>query len=360
VALLHGRGRWATGVPRLGEVLPPLGGTSEYYLLFLVFWGCLVLLRRVGQSSFGLVLQGIRENENRMRTLGYNTQLHKFLALVGSGMVGGMAGALLAYHNGFVGPTELHILTSAEGLVMVLVGGPGTFLGPALGAFGVTLVKHWISGYTEYWAALLGIGYILVVRYAPAGLYPPLAAAWARRMHRPREAGNRRPRWGRRGARSRRHGRDRPPDGGAVEGIRWAPRGGRGEPAGGGRGAAGHHRPERGGQDHPLSPPERGGAPHPGPDLVAREGDHASPRASADGPGDRTHVSGDERLPETHRSGERAPGLVGPAARAVRPVPARLSHRETWAQAQELLETFGLWEKRDWPAASLSTGNSGS
>jgi len=189
-----------TGVPRLGEVLPPLGGTSEYYLLFLVFLGCLVLLRRVGQSSFGLVLQGIRENENRMRTLGYNTQLHKFLALVGSGMVGGMAGALLAYHNGFVGPTELHILTSAEGLVMVLVGGPGTFLGPALGAFGVTLVKHWISGYTEYWAALLGIGYILVVRYAPAGLYPLLAAAWTRRMHRPREAWKQAPAVGEKGS----------------------------------------------------------------------------------------------------------------------------------------------------------------
>ncbi|MDR7415878.1 MAG: branched-chain amino acid ABC transporter permease [Armatimonadota bacterium] len=189
-----------TGVPRLGEVLPSLGGTSEYYLLLLVFLGCLILLRRVGQSSFGLVLQGIRENENRMRTLGYNTQLHKFLALVGSGMMAGLAGALLAYHNGFVGPTELHILTSAEGLVMVLVGGPGTFLGPALGAFVVTLVKHWISGYTEYWAALLGIGYVLVVRYAPAGLYPPLAAAWARRMQRPREAWKRAPAVGEKGS----------------------------------------------------------------------------------------------------------------------------------------------------------------
>ncbi|MCS7172245.1 MAG: branched-chain amino acid ABC transporter permease [Armatimonadetes bacterium] len=174
-----------TGVLRLGEVLGPVGGgIAEYYLLFLVCLGCLILLRRVGQSSFGLVLQGIRENEPRMRTLGYHTQLHKFLALVGSGALAGMAGALLAYHNGFVGPTELHVLTSAEGLVMVLVGGAGTFVGPAVGALVVTVVKHWISAYTQYWGALLGIAYILLVRYAPAGLYPPLAAAWARRRQR--------------------------------------------------------------------------------------------------------------------------------------------------------------------------------
>ncbi len=174
-----------TGVPRLGEVLSPVGGgVAEYYLLFGICLGTLLLLRQVGRSSFGLVLQGIRENEGRMRTLGYNTQLHKFLALVGSGLLAGMAGALLAYHNGFVGPTEFHLFTSAEGLVMVLVGGPGTVVGPAVGALVVTVVKHWVSAYTAYWGALLGIAYILIVRYAPAGLYPPLVAAWTRRRSR--------------------------------------------------------------------------------------------------------------------------------------------------------------------------------
>src|SRR5262249_43892081 len=78
--------------------------------------------------------QGIRETERRMGALGYHVWLHKYLAFVLSGAFAGFAGALWAYYDGFVSPVELHLLTSVEALLMVALGGPGTLLGPALGA----------------------------------------------------------------------------------------------------------------------------------------------------------------------------------------------------------------------------------
>lgn len=142
-----------------------------YYFVLTFFVACTFLMYLVVRSSFGHTLLGIRENETRMRALGYNVWLHKYVAFIISGAFAGVAGILVAYNNGYVGPSDLHLTTSAEALIMVILGGAGTLFGPALGACIVILVKILISGYTEHWMVVLGLLYVLAGMYAPHGLW---------------------------------------------------------------------------------------------------------------------------------------------------------------------------------------------
>jgi branched-chain amino acid transport system permease protein len=160
------------GVPRpelgpqwnLGAPLP-----FFYFVLAaaLLAWALLGLLVR---SPFGLTLQGIRESESRMRALGYNVWLHKYLAFVLAGMFAGFAGVFWAYYNGFVSPVDVQLVTSVETLLMVALGGPGTLAGPALGATLIVFLKNFVSVYTKRWLLILGAVYIGVILFAPRGV----------------------------------------------------------------------------------------------------------------------------------------------------------------------------------------------
>ncbi|HXG15258.1 MAG TPA: branched-chain amino acid ABC transporter permease [Calidithermus sp.] len=121
-------------------------------------------------SPFGLTLKGIRESESRMRTLGYNVWLHKYLAFVLAGTAAGFAGVLWAYYNGFVSPVDVQLVTSVEALLMVALGGPGTLAGPAAGAALIVFLKNFVSVYTKRWLLILGAVYIGVILFAPRGL----------------------------------------------------------------------------------------------------------------------------------------------------------------------------------------------
>ncbi len=121
-------------------------------------------------SPFGLTLKGIRESESRMRTLGYNVWLHKYLAFVLAGTAAGFAGVLWAYYNGFVSPVDVQLVTSVEALLMVALGGPGTLAGPAVGAALIVFLKNFVSVYTKRWLLILGAVYIGVILFAPRGL----------------------------------------------------------------------------------------------------------------------------------------------------------------------------------------------
>ena len=134
---------------------------------FLLSFGLLSILVR---SPFGLSLQGIRETERRMRALGYNVWLHKYLAFIISAGFAGFAGVLWAYYQRFVSPVEAHLVTSVEALLMVAVGGAGTLAGPVLGAGIIVFVKNMLSQYTERWLLVLGILYIVVIAVAPKGI----------------------------------------------------------------------------------------------------------------------------------------------------------------------------------------------
>ncbi len=145
--------------------------TDFYYFVLLFFVISSVLMYLVVRSSFGHTLLGIRESETRMTALGYNVWLQKYIAFVVSGVFAGLAGVLLVYYNGFVSPSELHLVTSAEVLIMVILGGVGTLFGPAIGAGIIILVKNFVSGYTEHWMIILGALYMATVMLAPQGVY---------------------------------------------------------------------------------------------------------------------------------------------------------------------------------------------
>jgi branched-chain amino acid transport system permease protein len=130
-------------------------------------WAVLGLLVR---SPFGMGLQGIRESESRMRALGYNVWLHKYLAFVIAGAFAGFAGVFWAYYNGFVSPVDVQLVTSVETLLMVALGGPGTLAGPALGATIIVFLKNFVSVYTKRWLLILGAVYIGVILFAPRGV----------------------------------------------------------------------------------------------------------------------------------------------------------------------------------------------
>jgi branched-chain amino acid transport system permease protein len=177
--------RWLTGgddglpgVPRPAAGLPwsLAGGVAFYYFVLVVFCFVATGLWVVVQSPFGRALVGIRESERRMQVLGYNTWLYKYVAFVLAGAVAGVAGALFVDYNGFVSPAYLSIVFSAMALIMVILGGAGTLVGPALGSAAIVLLENAISATTQRWLLVLGLVYIVVTLYAPTGLVGVLRA----------------------------------------------------------------------------------------------------------------------------------------------------------------------------------------
>lgn len=159
-------------VPRPAAGLP-IGfadGVSFYYFTLGVAIAGTLLLWLVIRSPFGAALVGIRESERRMQVLGYNTWLYKYVAFVLSGLLAGVAGGLFAYYNGFVSPAYVSVVLSASALIMVILGGSGTLLGPALGAALIVILENVISAQTERWLTVLGLIYVGVTLFAPAGL----------------------------------------------------------------------------------------------------------------------------------------------------------------------------------------------
>ena len=144
--------------------------TNYYYFVFIFFILATVAMYFIVKSPFGHALLGIRESETRMQTLGYNVWLYKYIIFIVVGIFAGLAGIMLTYYTNFVGPSQLHILYSFEALLMVVLGGPGTLFGPALGAAIITFAKNIISSYTEHWLMVVGVIYILVVAFFPKGI----------------------------------------------------------------------------------------------------------------------------------------------------------------------------------------------
>jgi len=161
-----------SGVPRPSLGLPWAftDPTTFYYLTLVTFLLAFGLLFLIVRSPFGMSLKGIRESEGRMRSLGYNVWLHKYLSFILAGAFAGLAGVLWAYYNGFVSPVEVQLITSVETLLMVAMGGPGTLVGPALGAGVIVFLKNFVSVYTKRWLLILGGVYICVILFTPQGI----------------------------------------------------------------------------------------------------------------------------------------------------------------------------------------------
>jgi branched-chain amino acid transport system permease protein len=162
-----------SGIPRLEAHagLPVTGPVSFYYVTLLVFVVCAIILALLVRSPFGLTLRGIRENESRMKSLGFDTWLHCYLSFVIAGAFASVSGVMWAYYNGFVSPTYLDLTASSELFLMVTLGGPATLAGPVLGAGAIVLLKNVMSAFTARWLLILGIVYIVTILGAPQGLW---------------------------------------------------------------------------------------------------------------------------------------------------------------------------------------------
>lgn len=165
------------GIPRPDLGLPwNLWDTLNfYYFTLLIFLVTAGIMRVIVRSPFGLALVGIRESESRMTVLGYNVWLYKYVAFVLSALFAGIAGILYVYYNNFISPAALSIMPSAEAMLMVILGGPGTLFGPAAGGAAIVFLESLVSGYTERWLLILGVLYVFVMLFAPNGVWPYFA-----------------------------------------------------------------------------------------------------------------------------------------------------------------------------------------
>ena len=160
-----------SGLPR--PELPLVGrleGAPYYYFVLVVAAAVLAVLSVLVRSPFGLSWRGIRDSEVRMQMLGYHTWLHKYFAYVISGFFGGLAGILNAYLTGFVSPDAISLNNSATAILTVILGGPGTLVGPVLGAAVVVVMRQVVSSVTERWSLVLGLIYIFTIMFMPSGL----------------------------------------------------------------------------------------------------------------------------------------------------------------------------------------------
>lgn len=142
--------------------------------LFYLALGSLVLLylllRTILRAPFGRVLLGIKHNEDRVRSMGYNPLFYKLAAFVIAGTIAGYAGMLSATQYGFVSPGQVSWQLSAHALVMVILGGMGSLFGPILGAFAFEGLHQLFAGLTPHWELPMGLVVIAMVLLLPRGI----------------------------------------------------------------------------------------------------------------------------------------------------------------------------------------------
>ena len=161
--------RPAFGIPGLWTV--PFTSTTLHWFVLALVAGSYLLLRRITQSPFGMVLQSIRENEPRTRAVGYPVQRYKMAAVMLSGVFAGLAGVLYAIQNRFAAPDFVYFLVSGEAVIFNVMGGIGTLVGPIFGAAFFLLLRETFSRFfTEFYLIPVGIIFILMVIFLPQGL----------------------------------------------------------------------------------------------------------------------------------------------------------------------------------------------
>ncbi|HEY1542488.1 MAG TPA: branched-chain amino acid ABC transporter permease [Xanthobacteraceae bacterium] len=149
--------------------------TQFYYLCLALLLATVFLVSRLVNSRFGLVIQGVRSNERRMRAIGFPIFRYKLTCFVISGTLCGLAGVLLANNTDFISPAIMHWTRSGDLIVMAVLGGMGTAMGPVIGAVTLLLLEEGLSRLTEFWPIILGPLFLLVVLFARGGIDGVLA-----------------------------------------------------------------------------------------------------------------------------------------------------------------------------------------
>ena len=161
------------GVPRTS--FGPINLNSEvtfYFFILTLFFLSVLLAFRIVNSPFGRVLRALKENEDRARSVGYNTTRFKTIAFMISAFFASLAGGLYAVHSNFVPLDTLSINMSGDVVIMTLLGGIGTLYGPILGAMLIVYLKNLLSNWVGNWNLILGAIFIVSVLTMRQGVFP--------------------------------------------------------------------------------------------------------------------------------------------------------------------------------------------
>ncbi|MDQ3579100.1 MAG: branched-chain amino acid ABC transporter permease [Actinomycetota bacterium] len=151
-----------------------------YYLCLAVLLLCGALMWVIVRSPFGLSLRGLKNSPTRLQMLGYNPALTKFYVFMLAGLFGTVSGILYAYYNQFVSPSNAVFATSGKGVLMAILGGIGTLIGPLIGAFVIVFIENVLSVHIARWPTLLGLLFIFTILGARKGLVGALSDGWYR------------------------------------------------------------------------------------------------------------------------------------------------------------------------------------
>ena len=153
-----------------GGIIDLSNRVQFYYLCLGCLFGGIYLIWRIINSRFGMVVQGVRSNEQRMQAIGFHANRYRLVCFVISGTICGLAGALLANNTDFVSPAGMYWTRSGELMVMVVFGGMGSLFGPVIGTIVFLLLEELLSQFTEYWALIMGPLLLLIVLFARGGI----------------------------------------------------------------------------------------------------------------------------------------------------------------------------------------------
>jgi branched-chain amino acid transport system permease protein len=160
-----------------------LDPTVKYYIILIFVVAALWAVSRLLNAPFGAAIEAIRENEGRAAACGYDVKRIKLVAFALSGAICGLAGALNALHLSIVPIDSLSYQTSGLAVIMVLLGGAGTFLGPFVGAAIFLLIEDVFSLWTTHWQLFAGMVFILAVLFLPQGVWGTLVSWRKGRPH---------------------------------------------------------------------------------------------------------------------------------------------------------------------------------
>lgn len=141
-----------------------------YYLCLALLLLVVVIVWRLVNSRFGMVIRGAKSNDRRMRAIGFPTFRYRLVAFAIAGVICGLSGALLANQAEFISPAAMHWTRSGDLIIMVVLGGMGSLFGPVIGAVAFLLLEEVLSRITEYWQLIFGPLLLAIVLYARGGI----------------------------------------------------------------------------------------------------------------------------------------------------------------------------------------------